>query len=121
MNAIKTWRKVPILLLGYAIKRWQDADNRTYWFYDHPGLSVWQKFDAMGPSHLQYRSRYGFLVTWPFCFHVWVMPELGREDRNGVHIPGTEKGWYFRVGFVWRPGQAGYEPSWYGPFNQHWD
>jgi hypothetical protein len=87
--------------------------------------------DLEGPTtwavtHIQYRSHFGFLISliegWKPCFHVWIMPTLGDFDEYGNHVPGTEKGWYFRVGWPWRADEGGAPRlTWYGPFNSHWD
>lgn len=53
-------------------------------------------------THLQKYSHFGFLFTWPFCFHFWVMWKL--QEGNDPHNwqPGTEQGIYFRTpGYRW--------------------
>ncbi len=58
-------------------------------------------------THLQKYSHFGFMVTWPFCFHFWIMWRLqeyiNQLDSCGVRwLPGTEQGIYFRTpGFRW--------------------
>ncbi len=52
-------------------------------------------------THLQKYSRCGFMVTWPFCFHIWFL--WRKQDIDfGTWIPGTEQGIYFRTpGWRW--------------------
>ena len=53
-------------------------------------------------DHQQRFSHVGFMVTWPFCFHVWIFWKL-QEVRNDPHysnplfVPGTESGFYART------------------------
>ncbi len=41
-------------------------------------------------THLQKESRFGFLINWPFCFHVWVA--FKKQEGNDVAgwVPGSE-------------------------------
>ena len=53
-------------------------------------------------THLQKYSRCGFMLTWPFCFHVWFFwkKQIG-NDVTGWY-PDTEQGIYTRTpGFRW--------------------
>lgn len=53
-------------------------------------------------THLQKYSHFGFMLTWPFCFHFWIFWKLQDWDISGGWIPGTEKGIYFRTpGWRW--------------------
>ena len=53
-------------------------------------------------THLQKYSRFGFMVTWPFCFHFWLFWKLQDTTPKGGWIPGTEQGIYFRTpGWRW--------------------
>jgi hypothetical protein len=126
----------PTVLLGFIKDQVRLESNEAGEFYpedqvnkvlfnQHPIPSPMGKPILWGVTHIQYRSAFGFLIKkcdawWKLGFHVWVMPDLGDFDGTR-HIPGTEQGWYFRFGRVWRPGLDKYEWSWYGPFNQHWD
>lgn len=85
-------------------------------------------------THLQKYSPLGYLITWPFCFHVWFfwrkqayaydqIPLMGKMvdvPGTGHWIPGTEQGIYFRtpgwrydveLGMIWTNGYVG----------GHWD
>lgn len=57
-----------------------------------------------GISHIQKRSKRGWLVMRPFCFHQWNMDKLQDQDDHGGWVPGTEKGFVFRSpGWRWDP------------------
>lgn len=52
-------------------------------------------------THLQKYSHFGFMLTWPFCFHFWLMWRL-QKGTEGNWEPGTEQGIYFRTpGYRW--------------------
>ena len=52
-------------------------------------------------THLQKYSWGGFMLTWPFCFHVWLFWKRQQVDQTGWY-PGTEQGIYARTpGFRW--------------------
>ncbi len=83
-------------------------------------------------THLQKYSRFGFMLTWPFCFHFWIFWKL--QDRRPYVItdkliadvemrwvPGTEQGIYFRTpGWRW-DAELGMKWTWgYFP-SGHWD
>lgn len=70
-------------------------------------------------THLQKYSHFGFMMTWPFCFHFWVFLKL-QEKENGQWKPGTEKGIYFRTpGWRW-DADLGMKTT-RGYFGTHWD
>ncbi len=46
--------------------------------------------------HLQKFSHFGFMLTWPLCFHFWLFWRLQRFAGFGNWLPGTEQGIYFR-------------------------
>jgi hypothetical protein len=67
-------------------------------------------------THLQKYSRCGFLVTWPFCFHIWYFWRKQTTLNFEVFVPGTEQGIYARtpgfrydreLGMKWTWGYAG--------------
>lgn len=76
-------------------------------------------------THLQKFSPFGFLVTWPFCFHFWVFWKLQEMTDEGAHHaekwkPGTEKGIYGRTpGYRWDQ-DLGLKWTW-GYLGGHWD
>jgi hypothetical protein len=71
-------------------------------------------------THLQKRSRFGVLLTWPFGFHVWFMWKLQDQDENGGAVPGSEEGPYARTpGWRWDC-DLGMKWTW-GFIGLHWD
>lgn len=93
--------------------------------------------ETFGITHLQKKSRFGFLVMRPFCFHVWFTFRFQKQDADGSWMRGSEKVLYFRVGRMrWDAGDGKYIKgenikigswqfrvpfgTWYGP-GLHWD
>lgn len=81
-------------------------------------------------THLQKFSPFGFMVTWPFCFHFWLFWKLQEfmvfDDRDlnySLTITwkrGTERGIYFRTpGYRW-DADLGMKWTW-GYIGGHWD
>lgn len=71
-------------------------------------------------THLQKYSRFGFLLTWPFCFHFWIMWKLQQGNDPANWQPGTEQGIYFRTpGYRW-DSELGMKWTW-GYCGLHWD
>lgn len=98
---IKTWRKYPICLAGFDIRRWEIG----------PGLAVlcepytkkfifWKQSLQSGPSGIQYKSPFGFLLTWPLCLYIWYQFRPQQINKMGYGIPGSEKVLYFRIGIA---------------------
>lgn len=123
---IFSWRKYPICLIGYSIRRWEQVTvNGTAISVDLPVLENKLIINAsqpnFGPTHLQYKSKYGFLLTWPLCLHIWYQFKPQDEDRYGRRIAGTERVFYWRFGARWEAETGCYVfPSWYGP-GLRWD
>jgi len=71
-------------------------------------------------THLQKFSHFGFMMTWPFCFHFWLFWKLQEKDSSGTWIPGSESGIYFRTpGYRW-DADLGMKWTW-GYVGGHWD
>jgi hypothetical protein len=72
-------------------------------------------------THLQKYSHFGFMLTWPFCFHFWLFWKLQATDPwAGNWLPGTEQGIYFRTpGWRW-DADLGMKWTW-GYFGLHLD
>lgn len=124
---VHSWRPVPVLLLGYDIRRWETPGGRDLYIQDYVKKFMWgiikyvNNTRVFGPTHLQYSSPFGFLLTWPLCLHVWYQFRGQSFDSDGLRIPGSEKVFYWRFGARWDAGDEVYVvPSWYGP-GLHWD
>lgn len=128
---ITSWRQPPICLLGYDIRRFEMRGGDAIYVPRYEKRFLWgliryvDRGRPYGPTHLQYYSPFGFLLTWPICLHVWYQFK-GQDkyiDDNGIEMtkPGTEKVFYWRCGARWDAKDGFYEtPSWYGP-GLHWD
>ena len=128
---ITTWRKVPLLLIGYAIQRWEKPGGGDFYVAsDAKSLQILAaNFEEggveYGPTHLQYKSKWGFLITWPLCFHFWyqVKPQQTALDKNGVlvTVPGSETVILVSIGWArWDAGNSCYMiPRCY--IGGHWD
>ncbi len=69
-------------------------------------------------THLQKHSHFGFMITWPFCFHFWLFWKL--QDWDEGWVPGSEQGIYFRTpGYRW-DADLGMKFT-RGYFGLHWD
>lgn len=127
-----TWRTYPICVFGYDIRRWENA-GYEFWYNAYVKKFLFMKsMTEKGPTHLQYKSPFGFLVQWPLCFHIWYQFRP-QAVVGGNRVPGTEKVFYFRVGIArWESGSDTYilgQPfkyfnlgfgTWYGP-GLKWD
>jgi hypothetical protein len=117
------WRKFPIEVFGYDIRLWERGYGQESYDPTLERKFVFMKYRTYeGPTHLQKFSPFGFLIQWPLCFHVWYQ---FHGQINGQ--PGTEKVFYFRVGWTrWDAGDMIYMfekfgfGTWYGP-GLHWD
>ncbi len=120
---VKSWRQFPICLFGFDIRRWEYGGNRgdVYCQGYVKKLLFWKKSQNCGPTHLQYFSPFGFLLTWPLCLHVWYQFKEQATDLGGDKIPGSETVFYWRFGARWDAQDSLYVvPSWYGP-GLRWD
>lgn len=79
-------------------------------------------------THIQKKSRFGFLLMWPLCFHIWFQFRFQRQrmNENGDWIwkPGSEFVIYRRLGlWRWEAGSGRYIGPWtiYFNFSTHWD
>jgi hypothetical protein len=71
-------------------------------------------------THLQKFSHFGFMLTWPLCFHFWLFWRLQRTDGPYGFVAGSEQGIYFRMpGWRWDI-EEGMRPT-KGYFGLHWD
>lgn len=128
-----SWRKQPAVIFGFVQGpvRWEtngggdlwEGTNRFFLFQGNDELSEGAKVGEFAVTHLQKKSWFGFLIMWPLCFHFWISFKKQQQNADGTWLPGTEKVWYNRAGFArWDAGSSKYiVPTWYGPFNLHWD
>lgn len=76
-------------------------------------------------THLQKKSRKGWLKMSPQSYHRWWFWKLQEQDEQGNWKPGTERGIYFRKPFSWRWDVAstnGKHWIWtFGFLGGHWD
>lgn len=102
------WRRFPICLLGYDISRWEGYEFNKPIDIIHPDfqkkLLVFERRDLEGPSHIQYGSKLGFLITWPLCFHFWWLRKPQRIEINShgtsMKVPGSEKVLFISIGWA---------------------
>ncbi len=102
---VKSWRKVPLLLLGYDIRRWEAPGGDE--LYDPTLAKKWACLETnpgYGPTHLQKHSPFGFLIQWPLCFTAWwwIRPQIQAwSDGNvWVTVPGSELCPFISVGWA---------------------
>ena len=118
---VTNYRNYPIALIAYNIPRWEKRYGGDVWDETLKNkLVFFKKKDFSGPTHLQYSSKYGFLVTWPLCFHFWYQFKPQEYNKNGYRVPGSEIVLYGRAGIRWDAGDGIYVcPSFY--LGGHWD
>lgn len=136
---VLTWRKYPTCLLGFVrgplrlesaggAEQYEEGKN-TFLFFRAPDRRVDINHDAnahrYAVTHLQTRSRWGILLMWPLCLHVYVQFRYQMLCRvmGGVEphrVPGSEVIFYARAGARWEAGRALY--IWPSAFaGLHWD
>jgi hypothetical protein len=116
-------RKYPILLAGWGIRRWEYIGGKEVDYKEYERKFLWDQRpsdNGPGPSHLQKFTKWGpgFLITIPFCFHVWFI-----FKQQEVGKPGSETVFYWRFGkWRWDANMGKYLGpwTWYGP-GLHWD
>lgn len=110
---INTWREYPIAIIAYDCRRWE-GQYYEYWLgYLIKEFLFFKSFPDKGPTHIQYNSPFGFLLQWPLCFHFWYQFKPQQMNSEGYRLPGTEKVFYFRIGFVrWDSGDGKYVSGW---------
>ncbi len=76
--------------------------------------------DDFAITHLQKKSKFGFLITWPFCFHIWFTFKEQQMDDHDEWLPGTEKVAYARTPGYRKDIAYGMKWTW-GYIGLHWD
>jgi hypothetical protein len=71
-------------------------------------------------THLQKYSPCGFLLTWPFCFHIWLFWKKQEGNDAIGWIPGSESGIYMRTPGYRYDFELGMKWTW-GYIGGHWD
>lgn len=94
----------PTIILGfiYDVIRLEAADGEIRYHFPLSNWLVNQKpfifsNKKYAVTHLQKKSKFGFLLEWPFGFHVWYQFKEQEIDSNDNWIPGTEKVLYART------------------------
>lgn len=94
---------LPIALFGYVRGplRWEGQNDLDLYESRTSGFILNEKpfvFDRgeVAVTHLQKESKFGFLVMWPFIFHVWYTVKFQDAAVDGTWVPGTEKVLYLR-------------------------
>lgn len=115
----------PTILLGYVkgLLRLETngggdmyVEHKSNWLVYRKPEWIWNAMYAV--THLQKKSRLGFLIAYPFCFHVWFTFKYQKDGE-----PGTEIVFYWRIGlWRWDSGDGKWigPGTWYGP-GLHWD
>ncbi len=97
-------------MLGVATS-WLRTSNWVFWHKPEYGYAV---------THLQKYSKFGFLLTWPFCFHIyWEFKKQTGNDIDGW-VPGSEKVFYARTPGYRMDIDYGMKWTW-GYIGLHWD
>lgn len=113
----------PTTILGfvYGETRYENLDREESYLQkkfnfilnEGPQETIGGKIWAL--THQQKRSHFGFLIQKPWCFHIWLMPQLQKECAHGNLVPGSEFGKYLRIG-IYRWDVAGTNGRhWIGP------
>lgn len=121
---------LPVCLFGYVEGpiRWESSEHKDWYI----GYSQWlfNEVPIIDPfelryysiTHLQKKSKWGFLLMWPFCFHFWYTFKY-QEQVGDAWIPGSEKVFYTRSpGWRFDFAQMKYIiTKGYLNFSLHWD
>jgi hypothetical protein len=96
----------PTVLMGFVSGpvRWEnlkgesDYIGRNSFMINQPPVQFSNHQNAtFAITHLQKKSKFGFLIMWPFIVHIWFFRKLQVEGE-----PGSESGLYVRSpGWRW--------------------
>jgi hypothetical protein len=81
-------------------------------------FAVNESGDLFAVTHLQKKSRFGFLVManerwWHLAVHIWFVFVYQAKDPDGKWIPGSEVIFYWRCGYSrWDAGDGKYVMGW---------
>ncbi len=113
---------LPTAVLSYirGIHRAESRHGQAMGVVSLSSWSVMQRpWDGYALTHLQKYSPFGFLLTWPFCFHVWFQFRK-QEGSEGRWEPGTERVFYARTPGYRMDIDYGMKWTW-GYIGLHWD
>src|SRR6185312_17342381 len=92
-------KTLPMAILGLVATKTREEDRIGHvlvfpwteaYFFHKPAC-------GFAVTHLQKYSKFGFLLTWPFCFHVWYTFKFQEGSDAEGWKPGTEKVFYART------------------------
>ena len=122
--------RMPTVLLGYVsgslIRFEANGGYSVFLSMASPILIFHRPFELEGKmlavTHLQKKSRFGFLFTWPLCFHLWITWKYQKQNSSDRWLPGTEIMIpYARTpGWRWDAGDSKFIMT-KGFFGMHWD
>lgn len=101
---------LPTVRFGYVFGpvRWESLDNWDYFedhgYYDRILVNEGERpiyAHMCAVTHLQKKSRFGFLIFKPFIFHIWFTWRFQKQERHDdgavVWVPGSERVTYGRT------------------------
>ncbi len=91
---------VPTVLLGYVQGplRMENRRGDVIVLGSGPRLFIGKKpVEGYAVTHLQKYSRFGFLLHWPFGFHVWFTFRKQKGNDSDGWVPGSEIVFYART------------------------
>lgn len=116
--------RVPTTLLGIVEGkvRLEDKSGRIgYWPNDGVTFLVYKKpVLGFAVTHLQKYSRFGFLLHWPFGFHVYFQFRKQQGSDEAGWVPGSERVFYARLPGYRKDTDTGMKWTW-GYIGLHWD
>lgn len=114
---------VPTVVVGY-VKGTMRLETRSGLIALRNGSRwlIWERPTLMGyaVTHLQKYSKFGFLLTWPFCFHVYYQSKMQEGSDTDGWVPGSEKVFYARTPGYRKDTDTGMKWTW-GYIGLHWD
>lgn len=113
---------LPTAVLGLALTktRIEDREGRVMIFPQSETYFFRKPIYGFAVTHLQKYSKFGFLLTWPFCFHIWYTFKFQEGDDGVGWKPGTEKVLYARTPGYRKDTDYGMKWTW-GYIGLHWD
>lgn len=123
---------LPTVILGYVFGplRMERAGGGDRYFQG--GLLILRDpirdaGDEWAVTHLQKKSKFGFLITWPFCLHFYYTfkfqeRKIGNDGVTELWVPRTEQVLYWRFGkWRWDAGDSKFIGPWTWYLGLRWD